>query len=431
MNVLDVGDCWTLSCALLELHAIADDASAGFGVPADRDDDGRDPKWKLYRYEANDLLGATGSLSRFSIDAIRVLPKMRTPQAGISLRSLSGHLAATRLGEVDVRWAHAPTFVDTKTSFNLLLLPIPLEVTPQNFKPVLGRLKNMDEKSFGFFRFDPSPLDERYLARVLEAAKRCAGSVDGVVIPELALSETELDAVKAMLEEQFPGRVPFLLAGVRKERANVAHFACFDRSLGERGLWRDFLQSKHHRWALDRGQILNYRIGAALHPSIRWWEDIDIQRRELHYILLNSWLGICPLICEDLARQDPVSHIIRTLGPTLVVALLLDGPQLVGRWPARYATVLADDPGSSILTFTPLGMSERSKPAGCSARRVVGLWKDARTGVQELELQDGYDALLITLCNEWTQEWMADGRSDLGCAAQLYLGHVEQVRSSS
>ncbi|HEY0463872.1 MAG TPA: hypothetical protein VGC79_06670 [Polyangiaceae bacterium] len=421
--IFELADNWKLVCALLELHAIADEACGGFGMPAPTDEDGRDNEWKVYRLGANDLLARSDSLSHFSKHSIRVLPKMRTPQAGISLRSLSGHLAVTRFAEVDVKWAHAPQFSDKKSSFNLLLLPVPLEVSPANFRPVPGALDNMDTKRFGFFRFEPVALDEGYVRRLLEAAARCAGGVDGVIFPESALSEAELAAVKRLVEEAFNGeRLPFLLAGVRGTRENIAHFSIFVR-----GTWHDYPQSKHHRWALDRGQILNYKIGAALHPSIRWWEDIDVRRRELRFILVNSWLGICPLICEDLARQDPVGQIIRALGPTLVIALLLDGPQLNGRWPARYATVLADDPGSSVLTFTPLGMSERSVPAGASPKRVIGLWKDPRTGAQELHLEAGRTALLLTLCNEWSQEWMADGRSDSGSAAQLYLGHVEQL----
>jgi len=418
-----LADNWNLVCNLLELHAIADEACAGFGMPDEPDQDGRGKDWKVYRLGANDLLARSDSLSHFSKHSIRVLPKMRTPQAGISLRSLSGHLAVTRFAEVDVKWAHAPQFSDTKSSFNLLLLPVPLVVRPADFRPVPGTLDNMDSKRFGFFRFEPTALDETYVQRLLSSAAECAGGVDGVIFPESALSETELSLAKSLVEQAFDGqRVPFLLAGVRGQRENIAHFSIF---VG--GTWQDYPQSKHHRWALDRAQILNYKIGAALHPSVRWWEDIDVRRRELRFILVNSWLGICPLICEDLARQDPVAQIIRALGPTLVIALLLDGPQLNGRWPARYATVLADDPGSSVLTFTPLGMSERSVPPGASPKRVVGLWKDARTGAQELRLDAGRSALLLTLCNEWSQEWMADGRSDKGSAAQLYLGNVEQL----
>jgi hypothetical protein len=54
-------------------------------------------------------------------------------------------------------------------------------------------------------------------------------------------------------------------------------------------------------------------------------------------------------------------------------------------------------------------------------KRTVGLWKDAKTGVEELELEPGASALLLTLCNEWVEEWLADGRSDGGTAGQLYL----------
>jgi hypothetical protein len=46
----------------------------------------------------------------------------------------------------------------------------------------------------------------------------------------------------------------------------------------------------------------------------------------------------------------------------LLIALLMDGPQLKSRWSGRYAGVLAEDPGSSVLTLTSLGMALRSRP---------------------------------------------------------------------
>jgi hypothetical protein len=421
-----IADRWSLVCAIMELHAIADEASGGFGMPADPDEVHKPDEWKEYRFDANDLLARTDTLSHFAKDDVRVLPKMRTPQAGISLRSLSGNLAIVRAAEVDVLWSHVAAFANDQSSFNLLLLPVPLEVRSRDFQPAPGSLDNMDRKLFGFFRFEPRRLDMDYVERMLRKGADCSGGVDGVVLPELSVSELELVALKESVDRIFRHRekhVPFILAGVRGDKINRAHFAV---NAGK-GEWRDYLQAKHHRWCLDRAQILNYDIGAALHPSRRWWEDIEIRRRELRFIIANSWLGICPLICEDLARQDPVAQIIRALGPTLVIALLLDGPQLSGRWPARYATVLADDPGSSVLTFTPLGMSQRSVPPGSLPKRVVGLWKDAKTGTKELDLDPGASALLLTLCNEWEEEWMADGRSDGRTAAQLYLGHVEQL----
>jgi len=36
---------------------------------------------------------------------------------------------------------------------------------------------------------------------------------------------------------------------------------------------------------------------------------------------------MCALVCEDLARPDPVANIVRAVGPNLVIALLMDGPQ--------------------------------------------------------------------------------------------------------
>jgi hypothetical protein len=70
----------------------------------------------------------------------------------------------------------------------------------------------------------------------------------------------------------------------------------------------------------------------------------------------NMW---SVLICADLARQDPAADLIRAVGPNLLIALLMDGPQLSHRWPARYAAVPAEDPGTSVQTLTSLGMAER------------------------------------------------------------------------
>ena len=88
---------------------------------------------------------------------------------------------------------------------------------------------------------------------------------------------------------------------------------------------------------------------------------------------------MCVLICEDLARQDPVTEVIRAVGPNLVFALLMDGPQLRNRWASRYASVLAEDPGCSVLSLTSLGMSRRSRPrleSGPVVDRssVIALW---------------------------------------------------------
>jgi hypothetical protein len=134
------------------------------------------------------------------------------------------------------------------------------------------------------------------------------------------------------------------------------------------------------------------------------------------------------LICEDLARQDPVSEMVRTVGPNLVMALLMDGPQLQTRWPNRYATVLADDPGSAVLTLTSLGMARMSRPFGKPGpSQIIGLWRDGQTGTVEIDLPPGAGAVVLSLANEMVEEYTADRRSDEGTASALVLGGIHPV----
>jgi hypothetical protein len=62
------------------------------------------------------------------------------------------------------------------------------------------------------------------------------------------------------------------------------------------------------------------------------------------------------------------------------------GPQLTSRWAARYASVLADDPGSAVLTLTSFGMAQRSRPHDRDPSRVLALWKDPERGMREIQL---------------------------------------------
>jgi hypothetical protein len=80
---------WRLCEALLTLHAIADDACAGLGAALDA----TRPYGVVYRARGLELLARTGSLARFPVHLIRVLPKVRTPTNGSSLRSLSRYAA--------------------------------------------------------------------------------------------------------------------------------------------------------------------------------------------------------------------------------------------------------------------------------------------------------------------------------------------------
>jgi hypothetical protein len=104
---------------------------------------------------------------------------------------------------------------------------------------------------------------------------------------------------------------------------------------------------------------------------------------------------------------------VRAVGPNLTIALLLDGPQLKERWPARHATILAEDSGSSVLTVTSLGMSELSKPVtGPDRSRVMALWKESGSGsALEIEMPRDENGAVLSLSMRKTKDWAADGRS--------------------
>jgi hypothetical protein len=287
----------------------------------------------------------------------------------------------------------------------------------------------MDVESEGFFQFAPSrSFNPRSVVPLIEATRSWVDRIDAVVLPEAALTGAEVQALAEVLRER---QVRFLIAGVREPAPPGGfgqNFAYLGQVPGTPGSpMHEWQQHKHHRWQLDAGQVRQYDLGSVLDPTRRWWEAIRIRRRELTFILANDWLTICPLICEDLARPDPVADVIRAVGPTLVVALLLDGPQLARRWAGRHASGLSDDPGCSILTLTSLGMALRSRPSGAPPCRKIALWKERKGSVQEIELAEGANAVLLTCWRESRAAATADGRLEPGRTSDLILGGYEQV----
>jgi len=137
------------------------------------------------------------------------------------------------------------------------------------------------------------------------------------------------------------------------------------------------------------------------------------------------------LVCEDLAQIDDVAEVIRSVGPTVVVTPLLDGPQVTSRWAARYASVLADDPGSAVLTLTSFGMAQRCRPNGRDASSVVALWKDPVRGSREIPLEAGAQGVLLTVCGDRTTRSSADGRSPVDNVTHYFDVAVHQVRAST
>jgi hypothetical protein len=439
LEQLAEGHDWRMCEALLTLHAIADEACAALGIALDS----FDADACVYRARGRELLARTGSLARINPRRLRVLPKVCTPPTG---RPSFSRYACVLGPGIEARWHKLPARhrgADPRSEYaTLLLLPWPLRVRESDFHPLEGSIKRLANHPFGFFEFAPTEgLDLDLLDRVLVAAREEANSVDVVVMPESAVDEGDIDDLEALLHRH---GVVFLQTGARQRSRQPGRYSHNWIHMGvnprfekggplpsaQGGPWFHIRQNKHHRWSLDEGQVYQYHLGGVLHPHIRWWEAMEVPRRAVQFVEVAE-LTLVSLVCEDLAQNDAIAELIRSVGPTVVMTALLDGPQLTSRWAARYASVLADDPGSAVLTLTSFGMAQRSRPLGHDAAPVIALWKDPSTGVREIPLETGAHGVLLTVCMDRATRRSADGRWPVDNGTHCFDVAVHQLRAAS
>lgn len=419
--------------ALLTLHAIADSVCADWGIepPEDRVSS-EDPVGLLARAHLSDQ----HTLSTISQDRGVVLPKLHTSQVGITLRSLSLHLSFHRTS-MPIKWREVEEHLTTP--LNVLLLPWPLEIQARDFRELkVTNGTGSESPDFGYFGFTrrPGAIDLGLLRDVVSAANLECGQVHVVVFPECSIADTELEDLETTLRELDVG---CYIAGVFRrgevdKAAGTAEFGenkvvVSTRSIGnkEADFGERWTQHKHHRWRLDSSQLVSYQLGGVFGLDSYWWEGIHVHKRSVSFLSLAPDLTVCPLICEDLSRQEPVSEILRSFGPSLVVALLMDGPQLRSRWSAQYASVLADDPGSSVLTLTSMGMVRRWRSQFIASQPIVALWKDPSAPAVEIPMESDAQGVLLSLNSRRSREYSADGRrSDE--RSVLALGGWQSIR---
>jgi hypothetical protein len=427
IDELATGRAWRICQALFTLHAIAEKACAGTGVAVAE----VPPEGHRFRARARELLARTRTLSRISRQRLRVLPRVRNTVGGPSIRSLSRYVCV-RGPEVDAVWNRIPARTigpgGAAEEGNALMLPWPLRIDAEDFKPT-GPVEHAEVEPHGFFEFAPGELLDLDLAdRVLQSARDQEGPVEIVVLPESVLRPGDIDELEALLTRH---RVWLVVAGVREPPEPGGRFGANWLHLGVwfGGRWWRYRQNKHHRWSLDDKQIEQYHLAAALPPGVRWWEAIAVPRRAVQVVELAEGVTLVSLVCEDLALIDEVADLLRAIGPTLVVTTLLDGPRLASRWTARYASVLADDPGSAVVTLTSFGFVQRSLPAGRAPSRVVSLWKDPVRGLREIPLDEDAHAVLIRIQVGRTTRHSADGRRPVANSADVSAEGVRQIRA--
>ena len=413
---------------------------------------------------------------RFNSDYGSVLPKSRTPQVGCTLRSYSHHLAfLPPKGRVRGRWlTEDRKYVKshTKSTVELLLIPYPYAFRSSYLKRRNSCTDGYEHLSnWGWFEVEqgwnerikkfsvkrPLSPDEKErcekwggpegkstdefhgLAALVDMLRSSAEfDIDGVVFPELSLDHEQYEHVSNYLLHYatHPERV-FLVGGIALEDQppQSATILGNDRTPMQNSVvmafnhrhesepkWEgrrwdiEWAREKHHRWKLDEWQLNRYALSHRLDPSMVWWEDLAIKSREVGFMEFHPGSIATALICEDLARIEPAQIAIRSVGPNLVFVLLMDGPQIPNRWSNQYAGVLADDPGSSVLTMSSMGLIHRANIASGSGpkSRSFALWRDQLGGVKEIALPGGYHAVNITLKRTNVQEQTMDIRDDPG-----------------
>lgn len=466
-QLVDCGDTvsggggWQL--VALKLMVIADGASYGIGFL--RGDASTGSDWILRSfakylngYQGSELdPAADGSAvkleQRFTgtacwsvpSDVACVLPKTRTARVGCTLRSLSHHLALLPPKRVvcapwNTQVVNSARF--DSHAFNLLIIPYPFVISGNEFEGQ-GIAENESPSKFGLFGIRQTWLSEtspeefaQFVVEMVERAEREVERVDVVVLPELALNSVFYSHMVQRFASDAKVQVQIAIAGVlgRSEKRGISPEESSENA--SQGFKNSAVttvftaagddvvlvsqQQKHHRWKLDAPQIVQYSLGSALDPGKEWWENALI-RRDLPFYVFRQGACFTTLVCEDLARADPGAGVVRAIGPNLVIALLMDGPQYEFRWPGRYALGLADDPGCSVLSVTSLGLVDRSNVHWNKNDRKVALWRDPSTGTRELELPRGQQGLVLSLSRRSETEYTLDGRSDGGTAYEWVL----------
>ncbi len=440
------------SDAAMKLMAIADEASAGIGFVTVK---GKSSALVDYLYQQHrDLVlkrrpptpGVDLPYLPFSLcwlvppSEACVQPKARTAQVGCTLRSLSHHLALLPpAAEITTSWMFGAPSVFSEEALNLLLVPFPFRIdggcfvgSSQSFGQGDARFFDVQQRwlRIGSRKLSAEELGDFFVGIVREALKEVR-QVDGLILPEAALDESEFKPLARQLARRTD--LELLIAGglALGRRNRLPQNSVYTSIFHNHHILLEWKQAKHHRWRLDRQQIRRYHLGDALDPEKMWWERIELQPRTCTFSVFRHGACLTALVCEDLARIDPVQFALRAIGPNLVIVLLMDGPQRQARWPGRYATVLADDPGSAVLTLTCLGMARRAAMPGEEEPREIALWKEADGTACELQLPQGSHALLLTLRQSDEENYALDGRSDNGGTVRLSLSGIRGIEHPS
>jgi len=448
--------------AVFQLLIISDEACAGIGhfysgksdadatdfeeiasvrIRKSRASEASNKRTKIGNY---DMVSAKRQIATLAAAADRtvvcVQPKGRVSEVGCTLRNLSRNLSITGpTGSVRCSWQQLAGEPRGKTgeSLDILLIPLPYDLNAISFK---GSSNAKKADRWANFSIEQSWIDtpekrenlREMVKSLIREALQDVASINAVIFPEYALDYELFTILMDDVYTETHGAIEFMIAGsssnCEKEDCNCVLTALWEDKMADMpgeahgSRIRLISQKKHHRWKIDKPQIKNYGLASSLRPNIQWWETHNIGQRELNFFQFRKDAVFASLICEDLARNDPCHGILRSVAPNLVFSLLMDGPQLTNRWPARYASTLADDPGCTVLTFTSFGLLKRgNENSEYKASNSVGLLRDTDGATREIALATEKKGILLTLGSEKKKDYTIDGRRTTNASSWYFI----------
>lgn len=404
-----------------------------------------------------------------NLDVLCVQPKARVSEVGCALRNLSRNLSVLpAIGRVRTAWNRTKVMQESTAHkpLNILIVPFPYEIDATSFSPAK---ENSAEKEWGQFHLSQywlecdklrthkicikvdkegncnckvSNLFAKWVMGLINEAEKDSGEINALILPEYSINYEIFKAILEKIKEK-EKNIEFVIAGssdncdcvkancvlsaflnpYAKFSENNRNYLENDQDTGKASLRTVNSQRKHHRWKIDAKQIEMYNLASRLNPNKSWWEVLKIRTREVKFNQFRKDAIFSTLVCEDLARNDPCHSILRAVGPDLVFALLMDGPQLSSRWSGRYASVLSDDPGSTVLSITSYALLNRANVSGeFPENHSIGLLSDSSGRRVEVRCPKGYHGTVITLVPSAAEDKTLDGREAENATRWAYYG---------
>lgn len=390
---------WWKAC--WRLFIIADEAYSGVGFTPHNPSSGSlaSRYWKMQKAkiplkqrgghrEVKNVELPCSVASQCDPDIVCVQPKSLLPTVGAGTRVFSKYLALIRpRGLVRTQWAVNTQLPSPKLEMNLnvLVVPFPTKIEKGEIRVTerrngrgsvnvfMPRQTWLEDKPFRDFMSNCSGL--------VRKIKEKSQNIHAIVLPEFALNKARFQEFADDIKQDIP-ELEFIISGTRQNceivpkngnyiwiRKFVAGDTGFHTSQDD---YFELSQSKHHRWKLDGRQIKDNSLQMDALGGLNelpHWEDFVGRPREMNFLAFRQQSAFCGVICEDLARSEPCHEIIRAVGPNLIFGLLMDGPQIEGRWSGKYASLFADDHGCAVMTVSSLGMVRKSQEGRSAKER--------------------------------------------------------------